>query len=109
MDTDRSNFAYYFVSGSHYSPQGPVLYGPCRCHAPNVFGTMDIGIISPAFRKLKSFFKNIFIGLKHLELRKRKVVDVIPHAGYYEFKKDSDANDMTVQQYYRETYNIHIK
>ena len=23
-------------------------------------------------------------------------MDVIPHAGYYEFKKDSDANDMTV-------------
>ena len=80
-----------------------------RCHAPNMFGTVDIGIISPAFRKLKSFFKNIFIGLKHLELRKRKIVDVIPRAGYYEFKKDSDANDMTVQQYYRKTYNIHIK
>ena len=29
--------------------------------------------------------------------------------GYYKFKKDSDANDMTVQQYYHETYNIHIK
>ncbi|KIM65170.1 hypothetical protein SCLCIDRAFT_22984 [Scleroderma citrinum Foug A] len=52
---------------------------------------------------------NIFIGLKHLELRKRKIADVIPRAGYNEFKKDSDANDMTVQQYYRETYNIHIK
>ena len=74
-----------------------------------MFGTVDIGIISPAFRKLKSFFNNIFIGLKHLELRKRKIVDVIPRAGYYEFKKDSDANDMTVQQYYCETYNIHIK
>ena len=35
--------------------------------------------------------------------------DIIPHAGYYKFKKDSDANDMTVQQYYHETYNIHIK
>ena len=80
-----------------------------RCHAPNMFGTMDIGIISPAFQKLKSFFKNIFIGLKHLELRKRKIADVIPHASYNEFKKDSDSNDMTVQQYYRETYNIHIK
>ena len=79
------------------------------CHAPNRFGTVDIGIISPALRKLKSFFKNIFIGLKHLELRKRKIVDVIPRAGYNKFKKDSDANDMTVQQYYRETYNIHIK
>ena len=66
-----------------------------------MFGTVDIGIISPVFRKLKNFFKNIFIGLKHLELRKRNIVDVIPHAGYYEFKKDSDANDMTVQQYYR--------
>ena len=66
-------------------------------------------ITSPAFRKLKSFFKNIFIGLKHLELRKRKIADVIPCAGYYEFKKDSDANDMTVQQYYRKMYNIHIK
>ena len=73
-----------------------------------MFGTVDIGIISPAFRKLKSFFKNIFISLKHLELRKRKIADVIPRAGYYEFK-DSDANDMTVQQYYREKYNIHIK
>ena len=80
-----------------------------HCHAPNMFGTVDIGITSPAFRKLKSFFKNIFIGLKHLELRKRKIVDVIPHAGYYEFKKDSDANDMTVQKYYHKTYNIHIK
>ncbi|KIM55815.1 hypothetical protein SCLCIDRAFT_30079 [Scleroderma citrinum Foug A] len=79
------------------------------CHAPNMFGTVDIGIISPAFQKLKSFFKNIFIGLKHLELRKRKIVDVIPRTGYYEFKKDSDANDMTVQQYYCKTYNIHIK
>ncbi|KIM53587.1 hypothetical protein SCLCIDRAFT_31806 [Scleroderma citrinum Foug A] len=68
-----------------------------------------VRIISPAFRKLKSFFKNIFIGLKHLELRKRKIADVIPRAGYYKFKKDSDANDMTVQQYYCETYNIHIK
>ena len=74
-----------------------------------MFGTVDIGIISPVFQKLKSFFKNIFIGLKHLELRKRKIVDVIPHAGYYKFKKDSDANNMTVQQYYCETYNIHIK
>ena len=74
-----------------------------------MFGTVDIGIISPAFRKLKSFFKNIFIGLKHLELRKRKIVDVIPRTGYYEFKKDSDANNMTVQQYYHETYNINIK
>ena len=73
-----------------------------------MFGTVDIGIMSPAFWKL-SFFKNIFIGLKHLELRKRKIVDIIPRAGYYEFKKDLDANDMTVQQYYHETYNIHIK
>ena len=80
-----------------------------RCHTPNRFGTVDIGIISPVFRKLKSFFKNIFISLKHLELRKRKIADVIPRAGYYEFKKDSNANDMTVQQYYCETYNIHIK
>ena len=73
-----------------------------------MFGTMDIGIISPVFQKLKSFFKNIFIGLKHLELRKRKIVDVIPCTGYYKFK-NSDANDMTVQQYYHEMYNIHIK
>ena len=80
-----------------------------RCHAPNMFGTVDIGIMSPVFRKLKSFFKNIFIGLEHLELRKRKIADIIPHAGYYEFKQDSDANDMTVQQYYCKTYNIHIK
>ena len=80
-----------------------------QCHTPNMFGTVDIEIISSAFRKLKGFFKNIFIGLKHLKLRKRKIVDVIPHAGYYELKKDSDANDMTVQQYYCETYNIHIK
>ena len=80
-----------------------------QCHASNMFGTVDIGIISPVFQKLKSFFKNIVIGLKHLELRKRKIADVIPRAGYYEFKKDSDANDMTVQQYYREMYNIHIK
>ena len=36
-------------------------------------------------------------------------MDVIPCTGYYEFKKDSDANNMTVQQYYREMYNIHIK
>ena len=74
-----------------------------------MFGTVDIGIMSPAFRKLKSFFKNIFIGLKHLELRKRKIADVIPCTGYYKFKKDLDANNMTVQQYYCETYNIHIK
>ena len=74
-----------------------------------MFGTVDIGITSPAFRKLMSFFKNIFIGLKHLELRKRKIADVIPCTGYYEFKKDSDANNMTVQQYYCKTYNIHIK
>lgn len=64
---------------------------------------------SPAFRKLKSFFKNVFIGLEHLKLRKRRIADIIPRAGFYEFKKDSDPNDMTVQQYYRETYNIHIK
>ena len=64
--------------------------------------------MSPAFQKLKGFFKNIFISLAHLELRKRKIADIIPHAGYYEFVKDSDANNMTVQQYYRETYNIHI-
>ena len=74
-----------------------------------MFGTVDIGITSPAFRKLKIFFKNIFISLKHLELRKRKIVDVIPRAGYYEFKKDSDANDMTVQQYCCKMCNIHIK
>ena len=80
-----------------------------QCHAPNRFGTVDIGIISPVFRKLKSFFKNIFISLKHLELRKRKIANVIPCAGYYKFKKDSDANDMTVQQYYCKMYNIHIK
>ena len=80
-----------------------------QCHAPNRFGTVDIGIISPVFQKLKSFFKNIFISLKHLELRKRKIANVIPCAGYYKFKKDSDANNMTVQQYYRKMYNIHIK
>ncbi|KIM53473.1 hypothetical protein SCLCIDRAFT_31882 [Scleroderma citrinum Foug A] len=80
-----------------------------HCHTPNMFGTVDIGIMSPVFQKLKSFFKDIFISLKHLELRKRKIADVIPCAGYYEFEKDSDANDLTVQQYYRETYNIHIK
>ena len=59
--------------------------------------------------KLKSFFKNIFISLENLKLRKRKIVDIIPHAGYYEFKKDLDANNMTVQQYYHEMYNIHVK
>jgi len=81
---------------------------------------------SPAFRKLKSFFKNVFIGLEHLKLRKRKITDIIPRAGYYEFRKEQDTNDITVQvrlrsfcvriiheswgqQYYRETYNIHIK
>ena len=80
-----------------------------QCHTPNMFGTVDIGIMSPAFQKLKSFFKNIFISLEHLELRKRKIADIIPRTGYYESKKDSDANDMTVQQYYREMYNIHIK
>ena len=68
---------------------------------------MDIGIMSPVFQKLKSFFKNIFISLVHLELRKRKIPDIIPHAGYYEFKKALDANDIIVQQYYCETYNIH--
>ena len=72
-----------------------------------MFGTMDIGIMSPAFQKLKSFFKNIFISLEHLELRKRKIADIIPCTGYYEFKKDSVANDMTVQQYYHKMYNIH--
>ena len=82
---------------------------PTCCHAPNMFGTVDIGITSPVFRKLKSFFKNIFIGLKHLELRKRKIADVIPCTGYYKFKKDSDVNNMTIQQYYHKTYNIHIK
>ena len=55
------------------------------CHTPNVFGTVDIGIMSPVFWKLKSFFKNTFISLAHLELRKRKIADIIPHAGYYEF------------------------
>ena len=74
-----------------------------------MFGTVDIGIMSPVFWKLKSFFKNIVIGLKHLELRKRKIVDVIPCTGYYEFKKDLDASDMTVQQYYHKIYNTHIK
>ena len=59
--------------------------------------------------KTEELFKNIFIGLKHLELRKRKIAEVIPRTGYNEFKKDSDANNMTIQQYYRETYNIHIK
>ena len=43
------------------------------------------------------------------KLRKRKIADTIPCAGYYEFKKDLDANNMTVQQYYREMYNIHVK
>ena len=74
-----------------------------------MFGTVDIGIMSPVFQKLKCFCKNIFISLEHLELRKRKIADIIPHAGYYKFKKDSDANDITVQQYYRKMYNIHIK
>ena len=96
-------------SRKHHEQDGKEDLAGVWCHAPNVFGTVDIGIISPVFRKLKSFYKNIFIGLKHLELRKRKIADVIPHAGYYKFMKDSDANNMTVQQYYRETYNIHIK
>ena len=74
-----------------------------------MFGTVDIGIMSPAFQKLKSFFKNIFISLEHLKLRKRKIADIIPHVGYYKFKNNSDANNMTVQQYYHKTYNIHIK
>ncbi|KIM68043.1 hypothetical protein SCLCIDRAFT_20501 [Scleroderma citrinum Foug A] len=69
--------------------QATNILGETWCHTPNMFGTVDIGIISSAFQKLKSFFKNIFIGLKHLE--------------------EDYANNMTVQQYYCETYNIHIK
>ena len=37
------------------------------------------------------------ISLGHLKLRKMKITNIILHAGYYEFKKDLDANDMTVQ------------
>ena len=121
--TNPGQFIFYLVqkTGIEVVPEGTItvasdlrgqlveVHDIRCCHTPNRFGTVDIGIISPAFRKLKSFFKNIFIGLKHLELRKRKIADVIPRAGYNEFKKDSDANDMTVQQYYHETYNIHIK
>ncbi|KIM63076.1 hypothetical protein SCLCIDRAFT_24456 [Scleroderma citrinum Foug A] len=71
--------------------------------------TMEREVQIPVSHTKYSLFKNIFIGLKHLELRKRKIADVIPHAGYYKFKKDSDANNITVQQYYCKTYNIHIK
>ena len=40
---------------------------------------------SPTFQKLKNFFKNFFLSLEHLKLRK---IAIIPHADYYEFKKD---------------------
>ncbi|KAL4065381.1 Piwi-domain-containing protein [Scleroderma citrinum] len=64
---------------------------------------------SPAFRKLKSFFKNVFVGLDHLKQRRKRITDIIPRGGHYEFTKKDDSAQMTVQQYYRETYNIHLK
>ena len=68
-----------------------------------MFGTMDIGIISPVFRKLKSIFKNIFIGLKHLELRKRKIVDVIPHQQNSTFHVQSFGRSHKQSSFYTQT------
>ena len=56
--------------------------------------------------KTEELFQEHFYRLKAPGVEEE---DVIPRTGYYEFKKDSDANNMTVQQYYHETYNIHIK
>ncbi|KIM57631.1 hypothetical protein SCLCIDRAFT_28720 [Scleroderma citrinum Foug A] len=62
---------------------------------------------SPEFRKLKSFFKNASVTFEHIKSRK-EIMDIIPCTGYYEFKKE-DTRGMAVQQYYRETLNIHLK
>lgn len=59
--------------------------------------THRFNALSSMFYKLKSFFKNTLISLEHLKLKKRKITDIILHVGYYEFKKDLDTNDMTVQ------------
>ena len=42
--------------------------------------------LSPKFRKLKSFFKNMLASFEHMKSRKG-IIDIIPHAGHYEFKR----------------------
>lgn len=51
---------------------------------------------SPSFRKLKSFFKNVFIGFSHLKNRRKKIQNLIPAAGFHEFQKEPGM-EMTVQ------------
>ncbi|KAI6110019.1 Piwi domain-containing protein [Pisolithus sp. B1] len=53
---------------------------------------------SPDFRRLKSFFKG-----------RRRYKQFIPDAGHYQFQKASDGPQISVQEYYRETYNIHLQ
>ena len=43
-----------------------------HCHAPNVFGTVEIGIMSPVFRKLKSFFQEHFYQLRAPEVEEEE-------------------------------------
>ncbi|KAI6043075.1 Piwi domain-containing protein [Pisolithus marmoratus] len=64
---------------------------------------------SPDFRKLRSFFKGVFIGFTHVKGKKKKIQQFISEAGYYKFQKESDGPEISVQQYYRETYNIHLQ
>lgn len=71
--------------------------------------TLKLQEASPDFRKLKSFFKGVFVGFTHLKGKKKKISQFIPEAGYYKFQKGSDGPEITVQQYYRETYNIHLQ
>ena len=69
--------------------------------APGVSKKTDVCALrlhpsSPEFRKLKSFFKDMFISFENMKLR-TSIVDIIPRAGYYEFKQDMSSRGMTVQ------------
>ncbi|KAI5983814.1 Piwi domain-containing protein [Pisolithus albus] len=64
---------------------------------------------SPDFRKLKSFFKGVFIGFSHLKGKKKKIQQFVPDAGHHKFQKGPDEPEISVQEYYRETYNINLQ
>ncbi|KIM57915.1 hypothetical protein SCLCIDRAFT_28441 [Scleroderma citrinum Foug A] len=89
-----------------------VTAGALKDVALSVLDKNDVHVLrldpsSPEFHKLKSFFKNASVTFEHIKSRK-EIMDIIPRAGYYEFKKE-DTRGMAVQQYYRKTLNIHLK
>ncbi|KAH7889904.1 Piwi-domain-containing protein [Phlebopus sp. FC_14] len=93
-----------------------VMYqeGPLLDVALAVMGAVNVRNLAlpegaPQFNQLRRFFKGVFVNFLHRKGRK-KVVGIVPRAGYVEFEREKDSITQTcnIQQYFREVYNRNI-